>query len=615
MKNTLVSIVFGLLFTKVQASPISNDTSAPKPGEGWDFTWDSINPTPNLVYHRCYNTFACARLEVPLDYLSSEPYSTNASIAIIKLASDPAEFPEYGEKWGGPVLINPGGPGGSGVGAVLQAGHYFQEVVGKQFSIIGFDPRGINNTRPLASASCFDSTVDRILWDVKGGAGGKIPGGNEEGLGEAFARGKILGKMCTSGKRAEEGRYLGTASVARDMLAITDATWDLSKSGIRKGLQYWGFSYGSVLGITFATLFPDKVERMIVDGVVDVFDYFNSGVSGLKSLTDTETVMDSFYIFCSQAGPLKCPFYTGTTPNDIRDRHYAILESLRTQPLAYNIIEGQPDIFTHDALRYLTFISLYSPLTSFLNLSSIFVEVEKRLPEGSLPVDILGRKFPLTCSAGGNDIANEALRNIEALAAVMCSDTPSLTNMTIPFYKENLRVLKSLSPTIGDIWAAYALPCFGWNAQAKWKPVFSTTDNNSKKRKGGAPILLIGNTADPVTPLANAYSMAKLFPEGGAVVAVQEGEGHCTLAVPTKCMSSMIQTYFGTGQVPEGDQLRCARESVPFLGDVSTGNMTRRDSGRVQAREAMRKIGRAVNRQLTYSGHLGNSRFAHLLDV
>ena len=613
--NTLVSIVFGLLLTIVHASPISNDTSAPKPGEGSDFNWNSITPTPNLVYHRCYNTFECARLEVPLDYLSSKPYSENASIAIIKLASDPTRFPEYGKKWGGPVLLNPGGPGGSGVGMVLESWRNIQKIIGKQFSIIGFDPRGVNNTRPLVS--CFDSAVDRILWDVKGR--GRILGSSEEGLGEAFVRGKVMGRVCTSGKRAEEGKFLGTASVARDMLAINDATWDLAKSGIRKGLQYWGFSYGSVLGITFATLFPDKVERMVIDGVVDVFDFFASG--GMKNLQDTEDVMDSFYIFCSQAGPQKCAFHTGTTPNDIRDRHYAVLASLRTQPLAYNVAalgelgesEGQPDIFTYDDLRWLTFRALYSPLTLFQNLTNVLVEVEKRLPEGFLPVDISGRKLPLTCSAGSNDIANEILRSAEALPAIMCSDASPSGNMTIPIFSERLRILKSQSPTAGDIWPTYALACLGWNAQAKWKPVFSMTNNNSKKRKGGVPILLIGNTADPVTPLANAYSMAKLFPTGGAVVAIQEGEGHCSPSVPTKCMSSIVQTYFGTGKVPEGDQLHCARESAPFLGDVSTGNMTRRDAGRIEAREAMMDIGRAVNRQLAYSGSLGNSRFAHLL--
>ncbi|RPB25150.1 hypothetical protein L211DRAFT_867569, partial [Terfezia boudieri ATCC MYA-4762] len=297
--NTLMLIVIALFLAKVHTRPISNDTSAPKPGEGWDFTWDSITPTPNLVYHRCYNTFECARLEVPLDYLSSEQCSETASIAIIKLISDPTEFPEYGKKWGGPLLLNPGGPGGSGVGMVLESGHEIQKVVGKQFSVIGFDPRGVNNTRPLAS--CFDSAVDRILWNVKGS--GRIPRISEEGLGEAFVWGRIMGQVCTSGNRAEEGKFLGTASVARDMLAITDATWDLSKSGIRKGLQFWGFSYGSVLGITFATLFPDKVERMIIDGVVDVFDFF--ALDMLKNLQNTEEVMDSFYIFCSQAGPLK----------------------------------------------------------------------------------------------------------------------------------------------------------------------------------------------------------------------------------------------------------------------------------------------------------------------
>lgn len=72
----------------------------------------------------------------------------------------------------------------------------------------------------------------------------RVSGRSEGQLGEAFFRGKIMGKMCTRGKRAEAGQFLGTVSVARDVLIITDASWDLSKPGTREGLQYWGLSYG-----------------------------------------------------------------------------------------------------------------------------------------------------------------------------------------------------------------------------------------------------------------------------------------------------------------------------------------------------------------------------------
>lgn len=614
--KTLIATALSLCFTTLHASPTYSETSTSKPGEGFDFSWDTIKPSSNLVYHPCFDKFECAKLQVPLDWLSTKP-GANASIAIIKLSSDPTAFPEYGKKWGGPVLMNPGGPGGSGVGLVLGSGAELQQMIGKQYSIIGFDPRNVNNTRPRLS--CFDDPVDRILWDLK--SGGRIPGSDNDSqdkLGEVFVRGKIFAELCTSGKNQELGRHLGTASVARDMLAITEASWDLAKTGVRKGLQYYGFSYGTALGMVFATLFPDKIERMVLDGVLNVFDWF--AAEGERNMENTEDVMDSFYEYCSRAGPLQCAFHRGKTPDDIRERHMSILGALRTQPLAYNISSpgsptgSQPDIFTYDDLRYLTFQSVYTPLTTFPAFATLLNELDKAIPKGSLSVDMSQRKYPLTCAAGGNYQANEDLKDKESMSGILCSDFPLQNNLTIPLIRQKMRRIESKSPTIGAIWAMNLLQCTGWKSQAKWKAELSRINNNSLKRKGGAPILLIGNTADPVTPLIGARAMAKEFPKGGAYVAVQQGEGHCSIASPSLCMMNIVGTYFAKGTVPKTEEAFCAQQYVPFLGEVTSGNTTKRDQGEIEAREIMGRVGRAVHRQLMNTGPLaGNARLTGLI--
>ena len=563
----------------------SNDSIPLEPGES---VWDSIVPSPELVYHPCYGGFECARLQVPLDYLAENPDEAHAYIAIVKYASDPVNHPEYSESWGGPILVNPGGPGGSGVYYVLAAGQDLQKAVGSQYSIIGFDPRGVNHTRP--AVSCFDTMYDRLLYTVRGGGRTFGNGGVEED-GEQFVRGKLYGNICTANGKATNVHHLGTANVARDMLAINEATWDLSPTTIgRKGLQYWGISYGSILGITYATMFPDKIERMVVDGIADVIDYYSGARK--KLLIDTELVMDSFYEFCFKAGPLKCRFYTGSKPEHIKERLNNVLKALRTQPLPYPLsLNGtsQPELFTYSTLRGLISAALYTPLLTFEPLAEFLVLIESSFELGYLIADP-GTSFPLTCSRENSaDVQSSTLLEVEAYYGIVCGDTPPMTNMTLADFGKYLEAFREQSPTMGDFLAGRTAPCVGWMSGATEKsPKFEEAKDTDTWE--GAPILFIGNTGDPVTPLENAYSMAKLFPPNASAIVVQEGEGHSSYSVPTECVASIVQTYFATGKVPPENNRFCSRVEAPFLGTLS-GN-----TKRSEAVDTLKKLGQHLRR-------------------
>ncbi|KAI5782078.1 hypothetical protein DFH27DRAFT_579707 [Peziza echinospora] len=562
LRPSLIASILLLLTSPIVATPTSNSgPAAPKkPSGGWDFKYESIQAQQNLVFHKCFDDFECARLLVPLDASSPDDKAT-ASIAVIKLASA-AEFPEFGSKWGGPVLFNPGGPGVSGVGIFLDSARSLQQVVGKQFSIIGFDSRGINNTLPRVS--CFDSTLDKQVFSAKWG--GKIAGNPDE-VGEAYVRAKLYGSLCDRGTRKEVLRHVNTPAVARDMLSINNALWALAKPGVKKkGLQYYGWSYGSVLGATFATTFPDSVERMVLDGVLDPVDWVTGSV--LTYLIDAEKAMDSFYEFCFEAGPLRCKFHTGTSPEDIRTRLNALLLAVRTEPIPYDITPSQPDMLTYGDLKQIVASALNSPLFYFEFLAEFLALVESvRLAGVPLPSDVTQFRSAVTCPA---DKPPVEFLDVEANTAILCSDMEALTTIDLAEIKNRLELIRAQSPTAAENFLANPLRCLGWKIKGKLKQnvdIFLSRNATFLERKQKVPYLLIGNTVDPLTPLAGAYAMAKIFPKGGAVVAVQEGVGHTTQATPSLCMADVVSTYFATGVIPVNK--RCAQEVKPFSGQAA----------------------------------------------
>lgn len=223
----------------------------------------------------------------------------------------PAKVPVTSEKYGGAILLNPGGPGGSGVSLVMAIGPNIQTVVdtgkskvlgdnetmGLHYDIIGFDPRGINNTTP--SASCFPDDASREFWGVQNQAQGMLY--QNDSFPAVWGRTQALAGGCSERlKREGVGMYMNTPVVVNDMVAIIEALGEwkenkarsstllkncmtkergaiLERTKWRKGeekLLYWGFSYGTLLGATFASMYPNRVGRLVLDGVVDAEDYY-----------------------------------------------------------------------------------------------------------------------------------------------------------------------------------------------------------------------------------------------------------------------------------------------------------------------------------------------------
>lgn len=299
--------------------------------------WDRIEPSEDLYWVPCFlafDDFLCARLTVPLDY--NRPLSRSESltrpnpkvhIALVMLPG--RNHTESGAWSESPMLLNPGGPGGSGTMFALLSGRSLQDIAGSDLDVIGFDPRGIGATTPRADcfsdmasdvdgrsryegrASKAGSLMRRMLWIAENAVVG-LPNTSSTATEQVVFRQRGLPKLCNPQDQPDSIlRYAGTPNVAQDMLSIVQA-WDRWTSGpqekapveaglgleahdeqsagsglardqsrppsTRGTLVYWGFSYGSVLGATFAAMFPEYVGRMVLDGVVDSDEWYFENV-------------------------------------------------------------------------------------------------------------------------------------------------------------------------------------------------------------------------------------------------------------------------------------------------------------------------------------------------
>ena len=262
-----------------------------EPATNTDFDWDSVNPSTNLQYHNCYTEFQCARLILPMDWLDKKNQD-NVTIAIIKR---PAVVHDDDPSFGGTIFAQPGGPGVSGTMYGRKNGKRFQNMFDKpgkkHYEILSFDPRGMGHSTP--KINCFPGLLGYVR-DLERITIGNLDL-NPETLAMAVAAAKADGVQCDK----VHGKYLsfvGTSDVARDIIAILDKIEELrqheanqreqSRLELRSErkenlprLQYIGISYGTQIGQFFASMFPGRVGRMVLDGVVDVVDATSGVVS------------------------------------------------------------------------------------------------------------------------------------------------------------------------------------------------------------------------------------------------------------------------------------------------------------------------------------------------
>jgi pimeloyl-ACP methyl ester carboxylesterase len=317
-------------------------------------------------------------------------------------------------------------------------------------------------------------------------------------------------------------------------------------------IQYWGFSYGTVVGATLAAIYPDRVHRMILDGVVDAPDYM-AGES-LTSLRDTDRLIPAFAQHCYSGGRERCALFRDGGPDAISALLKHVIANVRDHPIGFagTSIHG-PGLITHaDLMRYFR-STLYTPLQKWPEVAQIFHELSSG-DSSSLAaiqhaqISPLTRPLHLACTPDHSYTLPCFDRDFPSLGLaddtpIRCTDGLRADTQAQQEFNKYAEDLVSRSELMGAAWVNNQLPCTAWHAKASWR--YDGTFQTSMPQ----PVLLIGNSIDPVTPLRSAINMSAKF-NGSAVLQI-EAEGHCSYATVSMCAGRAIRAYFQQGIVPE----------------------------------------------------------------
>ena len=417
---------------------------------------------------------------------------------------------------------------------------------------------------------------------------------NEEVLSEVYdligLYGSLVSMPSEIGPHEEldsVAKYVTTASVVRDMIEIVERhgewrenaakkilenskyTYPLeatvsspeavtSRTAWKEGkekLQYWGFSYGTIIGQTFASMYPDRIDRMVLDGVVNVTDYYTGGWK--TDLLDDETINANFTIECAAAGPSHCLF--AQAQNSTQDHNKTLLDtfntlltSLKTSPIT-GLIDTKMIFVPQHFISGGLFSARYSGYFGYRASSTLLWEAFTQNTYFFRMVDNFFRTCP-----GSSSNSSQKLQDPRAgQVSILCADSGDKTQQTKAEYKEYIELLNEVSPTFGNVLAPIMMPCHAFTARPTYEYRGPWGAENTS-----APILFASQTLDPITPLRSAEGAAALFP--GSAILEAQGIGHTTLGYPNLCAAKEIQRYFRTGDVKSGERTVCAPELKPF---------------------------------------------------
>jgi pimeloyl-ACP methyl ester carboxylesterase len=454
----------------------------------------------HLDWQPCHNGFQCARVLVPFDY-AHPGNGKRFSLPVIKLpASDSSRRV-------GALVVNPGGPGGSGVQYAQGARSEFPAALRDRFDIVGFDPRGVAGSEPALRCMTGPQT-DAFL------AISDMPASAAQ-LNQVVSASKQYAARCAqnSGPLLP---YVGTENAARDMDVLRAALGQAT-------LTYLGKSYGTYLGAWYAQLFPHRVRALVLDGA---FDPDTPALQDdLVQAQGFQVALKAFTTSCLVTAD--CPLGAqGSSVQAAEGRLRALVVRSNSRPLASHLGTGQ----VADGAM------LLNGVASALYSRSFWPDLKIGLADafrgdGSVLLqlaDLLLERNP------DGTYANL----VDADTAISCLDRPFPKSLAS--WQAAARQAARVAPLFGApiVWGN--LTCAYWPVRSYPLPTI--------RAAGAPPILVVGTLRDPATPYRWAQALAGDLSSG--VLLGWNGDGHTAYGEGSSCVDSIVNDYFVSLKVP-----------------------------------------------------------------
>jgi pimeloyl-ACP methyl ester carboxylesterase len=443
-----------------------------------------------LNWESCGHGFSCSTMLVPLDY--ANPDGTAITLLV-------AKRPATGSKRLGSLFINPGGPGGSGVGYI----GYFNAAGLENYDIVGWDPRGVGHSTPVI---CFgkDDLDHYFSMDSSPDDPGELQARIDEQI--------EFGRSCLK-KSGSLLEHVSTMETVRDLDLLRHLVGDTK-------INYFGSSYGTKIGALYAEMFPQRVGRIVLDGAINI-----NSQSRVSQVQGFERALDHFASWCANS---ECRL--GAQRDDVLSKIKEFLDHLDSQPMD---VSGGRALSQQQGVEAV-FYSMYGGMSSWPALrDALTAAIFDNDGSGLLQLADASDRRDRDGSYGQLNYAFPAVRCLD-------SQDDSVKNAEKRLVEDS-----HSAPVLGEL-NGPDLACPLW-------PVKSAPKQPAVDAEGAPPILVIGTTGDPATPYEYAKSMAREL--GSGVLVTFNGEGHLAYG-QSGCVRQLVVAYLVDNEVPR-DGTRC----------------------------------------------------------
>jgi pimeloyl-ACP methyl ester carboxylesterase len=453
--------------------------------------------TRKLAWTGCGDGFQCADLTVPLDY--AKPDGDTIAVAVIRLKAR-----KQSQRIGS-VVLNPGGPGGSGVEFARSATQLLPGEILDRFDTVSFDPRGVGKSAPVECLG--DADLDRLL------AADPTPDNATE-RSALFSLNKGLATACQR-KSAKLLPHLGTVDAARDMEVLRAVLGDPK-------LTYVGFSYGTILGARYAQQFPTHIRAFVLDGAVDP-SLSNRDVT-LAQAQGFETALTAFIADCDASG---CPLSQHGRPT--KDVVNAIVTRADAHPYSASRYPGRRA--GESEVLFGIAAGLYS--------KEFYWPVLRQGIETAYSQNDASGLLTLFDSLVERDDSGHFSNSVEAQAAISCVDGEYAHDPAA--YDRDAVEFAKKAPRFGRALAYGPVACAYWSVPPVSHPA-------PVSAPGAPTIVVVGTTRDPATPYAWSKALATQLK---GVLLTHDGDGHTAYGYHrSACVERVVDAYLLALTVP-----------------------------------------------------------------